>query len=144
MKQFWRVCVLTVSAITVAAPCSAHHSFAAYDITKLATIKGTVREFRWTNPHVWIYVSALDDKGVAQDYAIEGGPVIGLKRAGWSKDSFKPGDHVSISFRPCKDGTRCGGFLQAVTASGKVLGHIDQQLTTPTATAPATNAGGYR
>jgi Family of unknown function (DUF6152) len=142
MKPFWRVCALTVSAIMVAAPVSAHHSFAAYDITKLVTINGTVREFQWSNPHVWIYVSAVSDKGIAQDYAIEGGPVIGLKRAGWSKDSFKPGDHVRITFRPCKDGTPCGGFLQAVTATGKVLGHLEQQLTTPTASAPTPKSGG--
>ena len=144
MKKFWQICVLTLAALAVAGPGSAHHSFAAYDITKISTINGTVREFRWTNPHVWIYVSALDDKGVAKDYAIEGGPVIGLKRAGWSKDSFKPGDHVRVTFRPCKDGTSCGGFLQAVTASGKVLGHVEQQLTTPTATAPAAKSAGYQ
>jgi hypothetical protein len=143
MKPFWRVCVLTVSALTVATPGSAHHSFAAYDITKLVTINGTVREFQWSNPHVWIYVSALDGKGVAQDYAIEGGPVIGLKRSGWTKDSFKPGDNVRISFRPLKDGRPGGGFLQAVTAGGKVLGRIEQQLTTPTATAPTAKSGGY-
>jgi hypothetical protein len=136
MLQQWSAGFLFALATLAAAPLAAHHSFAAYDVTRIETIRGTVREFQWVNPHTWIYVTVVDAKGVAKDYGFEGGPVVGLKRAGWSKETFKAGDNVSITFRPRKDGVPGGGFLQGVTASGKTIGELNKQLTTVTAPAP--------
>jgi hypothetical protein len=133
MQYRWALVVLLLLLTGVPSPANAHHSFATYDMSAQQTIRGTVREYQWVNPHVWIYVTVVDAKAVTQDYAIEAGAVIGLKRQGWSRDSFKAGDNVTVTFRPRKDGTTGGAFLRGVTASGKVLGEPDRQLVTPTA-----------
>jgi hypothetical protein len=123
-------------AIGVAAPAAAHHSFATYDTSKIETIVGTVREFQWVNPHTWIYLSVQDGSGAMHDIGIEGNSIVNLKREGWSKETFKPGDKVTVNFHPHKDGTPGGAFRSAVTAAGKRIGNLETQLTTPTAHAP--------
>ena len=130
-------CVLALLvAFGAAAPAAAHHSFATYDTSRIETVVGTVREFQWVNPHTWIYLSARDANGAMHDIGIEGNSIVNLKREGWSKDTFKPGDKVTVNYHPHKDGTPGGAFLAAVTASGRKLGNLNAQLTTPTATAP--------
>jgi hypothetical protein len=128
---------LALVAAGSSAPTLAHHSFATYDMATTTTVTGTVREFQWINPHSWIKLSAPDEKGVMQDLAIEAGAVVGLRREGWTRDDFKAGDKVTISFHPRKDGVPGGAFVTAVTASGRKLGSQYKQLTTPTATVPA-------
>jgi hypothetical protein len=118
--------------IMAAIPAQAHHSFATFDMTKKVTVTGTVREFQWQNPHVWIYL-VVKDGAQSQEWEIEGSSLVGLKREGWSKDSFKPGDKVTISIHPKRDGSRGGSFLEGVTADGKTLGHPgDYQQVTAT------------
>jgi hypothetical protein len=140
MQHRWAFVVLLSLSTGVLSPANAHHSFATYDMSAMQTIRGTVRECQWVNPHVWIYLTVVDAKGESQDYAIEAGAVIGLKRQGWSRDSFKAGDNVTVSFRPRKDGAPGGAFLRGVTAGGKVLGEPDRQLVTPTASTSAAAA----
>ena len=123
-------------AIGAAAPAAAHHSFATYDTSRIETVVGTVREFQWVNPHTWIHLSAPDASGAMHDIGIEGNSIVNLKREGWSKDTFKPGDKITVNYHPHKDGTPGGAFLAAVTASGKRLGNVHSQLTTATAKAP--------
>ena len=106
---------LMVSALAI--PASAHHSTAMFDQTESMTLKGTVRELQWTNPHSWIQVVA-DGK----EWSIECGSPNTMSRQGWTRSSLKPGDPVTILMRPMNDGTAAGMLVTATLQDGKVLG----------------------
>jgi hypothetical protein len=92
---------------------SAHHSFAAFDMSKEQTITGVVSRFDWTNPHTFIWVDVTNDKGVVETWAIEGMSPNYLGRRGWSKNSVKPGEKITVSIRPLKEGKTGGMFIRA-------------------------------
>ncbi len=105
------------------APAFAHHSFAMYEPTKTLTFKGTVKNFQWTNPHVVLSILVQPDDGsAAQDWALETTSPGVLTRAGWTRQSIKPGDKVSVTLSPLRDGSH-GGSLNSVTllATGQTL-----------------------
>jgi hypothetical protein len=107
--------ILLAALIGVASPALAHHSFAMYEPTKTLTLKGTVKTFQWTNPHVviWILVQP-EGGGAAQEWSIETTSPGVLTRGGWTRQSIKPGDRVSVTFSPLRDGSH-GGGLNSVT-----------------------------
>jgi hypothetical protein len=92
---------------------SAHHSFAAFDMSKEQTITGVVSRFDWTNPHTFIWVDVTNEKGVVETWAIEGMSPNYLGRRGWSKNSVKPGEKITVSIRPLKEGKTGGMFIRA-------------------------------
>jgi hypothetical protein len=100
----------------------AHHSFAMYDRDKTDTVNGIVKEYEWTNPHVWIHIMAPDAAGKAIEWSFEMQSIAQDAAAGWRADSVKPGDKVSIDFHPLKDGTRGGQLVAATIANGQRLG----------------------
>ncbi len=105
-----------VFGICIAAlPALAHHSFALYDHTRTLTLKGTVKAFQWTNPHVviWLVVKP-DGGGEPQEWSVETTSPGVLTRSGWTRKSVNPGDHVSVEFNPLRDGSH-GGGLKSVT-----------------------------
>ncbi|MEO8314796.1 MAG: DUF6152 family protein [Pseudomonadota bacterium] len=99
----------------------AHHSFAIYDSAHQVTITGTVKEFQWTNPHVWIHVLVKNDKGVEEEWHVECTSVNFLARRGWSKQTFKVGDKVSITLSPLRDGSKGGSFRTVNSLNGAPL-----------------------
>ena len=109
-------------AVIVAAPAFAHHSFAMFDRSKVVNITGTVREYEWTNPHVWIHMSVPDQTGKAPVWSFEMQAIQADMAGGWRSDSVKPGDKVSIEFHPLKDGSRGGQLVSATLANGQHLG----------------------
>jgi hypothetical protein len=125
---FMSLCSIAVSAL-------AHHSFATFDMTKQLTLNGTVKEFQWQNPHIWLFL-IVQDHEQTDVWEVEGGSLVGLKREGWSKDAFKEGDKVTITIHPKRDGTHGGSFVQGVTADGKVLGKPNETQVTATPTTP--------
>jgi len=114
--------VLAGVALCIAAPAFAHHSFAMFNREKADTITGMVKEYEWTNPHVWIHIAVPDDKGVAREWSFEMQSVQQDAAAGWRADSVKPGDKVSIEYHPLKDGSRGGQLMSATLANGQHLG----------------------
>jgi hypothetical protein len=102
-------------------PAFAHHGNAAYDLDKPITLKGTVTEFAWSNPHVQIYFDMKDDKGKVVHWASETVSPGMLSRAGWVKDELKPGDGITITLGPAKNGSPVGYALKIVLTSGKEL-----------------------
>jgi hypothetical protein len=114
--------VLAAGALSVAVPALAHHSFAMFDRDKDVTISGTVTEFEWTNPHVWIHMSVPDQAGKAVVWSFEMQAIQADMALGWRSDSVKPGDKVSIEFHPLKDGSRGGQLMSATLANGQHLG----------------------
>ena len=98
----------------------AHHSGAGVDRTRTVTITGTVKEFRWTNPHSWIDLEVTDAKGTAL-WSIEMNPPPYLVRSGWKSSTLKPGDKVSVTLNPIRTGEPGGIFVSVALADGRVL-----------------------
>jgi hypothetical protein len=107
MKSFLSIAALCGAACLLGpAPASAHHSFAAeYDSNKPITLKGTVTKIDWMNPHIWFYIDAKDDTGKVVSWQCEGGPPNSLTRQGWTRNSLKTGDEVTVEGFRAKDGT---------------------------------------
>lgn len=114
--------LLIIAALLTTSSVLAHHSNAAFDGDKVIVVKGTVTEWKWVNPHVWILLSVDDGKGGKADWAIEGRTPGQLVRAGWSKGILKAGDVITVDFSPAKDGTRTGLLTRVRLADGTVLG----------------------
>jgi Family of unknown function (DUF6152) len=129
--------LLAFSLVTL--PAAAHHSFAMFDQTKKVSLKGTVTEFQWTNPHAFIHIEVPKNDPLAGAWDLELNSPNNLKRQGWNSKTLKPGDQVTIVANPLRDTTKKGGLFGTVTLSdGKVLGFLmPGPINVPTA-APAT------
>ena len=114
------LCATAVGLSSVAA--QAHHSFAMFDRAKDVVLKGTVREFQWTNPHSFIELEVVDAQGGEQTFSIEMNSPNNLTRQGWKSGSLKPGDKVVLAMNPLRDGSRGGLFVAVQLPDGKVLG----------------------
>jgi hypothetical protein len=118
-----RTVLLGAAALALAAPPAlAHHSYAMFDRAKTLTLNGTIREFRWTNPHSWIQLQVPGENGGTDEWSVEMGSPFELLRVGWTAKSIKAGDKVSIQIHPVKDGTKGGGFVSGTDAEGHALG----------------------
>jgi hypothetical protein len=98
----------SVILLTLCVPLSAHHGNSAYDETHPITITGTVTEFVWSNPHCQIYLDIKDPKGATVNWGVETMSPGILTREGWTKSTLKPGDEVSITLIPAKNGAPVG------------------------------------
>jgi hypothetical protein len=117
--------VLLSAAICVpAVPALAHHSFAMFDADKTIELSGTVKEFRWTNPHAWLLIVVMDADGKATQWALEMGAPVGLTRIGWRPRTVVPGDKVILTAHPMKDGALAGQLLSATLPDGRTLGDV--------------------
>ena len=122
MKSTALAALVAAGVVCVAVrPLVAHHSAAMFDNQKTMELTGTVKEFQWTNPHVWIQVN-VDKAGVKEEWSVEGGSPNSLSRNGWRKSTFTPGAPVTIRVNPMRDGTHAGNFVGAKFADGKTLG----------------------
>jgi len=105
----------------VSAPVWAHHSLSQYDREHPVTLKGTVAEYNFVNPHVQVYLDVKDETGNVEKWEIESGPPARLYRAGWNLLSLKPGDQITVTGAPSKDGHRSVSVQKLVAPDGKVL-----------------------
>jgi hypothetical protein len=127
MKKYRLDILIAATALLVLGiPLWAHHGNAAYDTDNPITIRGTVTEFSWTNPHVQIYLDVKSDKGNVVHWSVETYSPGKLVRAGWSKESVKAGDVVSINLIPAKSGAPVGFLHKLVLPDGKELGLQEQ------------------
>jgi hypothetical protein len=101
---------------------SAHHSFAMFDQKKSVTLQGAVRDFIWSNPHVFIQVLASDPKGKQTEWSIEMSSPEHLSRVGWKHGTLKPGDKVTLVIHPTRDGVKGGQYLAGTGPSGLLPG----------------------
>jgi hypothetical protein len=109
MANSGRVFLLAVLGwIALALPVSAHHGYAAYDMTQTLTLTGTVAEVALANPHSSLAFDVKDDKGVVTRWAIEFGQLRAVVAQGWTKETLKPGDEIKVSLRPAKNGAHVG------------------------------------
>jgi len=101
---------------------SAHHSFAMFDRSHDVVLKGTVREFQWTNPHSFIELDVVGPQGAVAAYSIEMNSPNNLTRQGWKSGSLKAGDKVLLTMNPLRDGSKGGLFVAVQLPDGSVLG----------------------
>ncbi len=118
---------LLAAILLVAVPASSHHSNAFYDITKRVTVTGVVKEWRWVNPHTWLYLEVDDEKGGKVEWHAEGRAPGILLRAGWTRTSMKPGETVTVEMGLAKDGSPTGIIFRVTKADGTVLGNQPNQ-----------------
>jgi Family of unknown function (DUF6152) len=96
---------MAVGFLYVPLPLFAHHSFAAeYDGNKTITVHGVVQKVAWMNPHAYVWVDVKDESGKVVTYAFESLSPNALMRDGWTRDSLKPGDEVTVDGYLAKDG----------------------------------------
>lgn len=100
---------------------SAHHGAAGFDVDKELTLKGTVTEWIWSNPHCLLKFDVTDDAGNVTHWAAEGSNPVGMVERGWTKQILKPGDKISLTVRPAKNGAPVGQLLKLVLPDGQNL-----------------------
>jgi len=109
---------LSLCALTAfAAPALAHHSFSMFDSTTMVTLEGTVSEFEYVNPHAWLHLTTTDNI----EWSIEMGGINAISRVGWTADTVKPGDQVTVQIHPMKDGSRGGQYVAATLPDGRTM-----------------------
>jgi len=115
--MIWAGALLALAA----PPAFAHHSFAMFDQTKEITLSGTVTEFQWTNPHSWLELDVRTASGAVEHWSLESGSVHTLTRLGWKSKMVKPGDRITATLNPMKDGSRGGAMQSIVFADGRKI-----------------------
>ena len=105
----------------LAFPIFAHHSPAVFDRTKEVKLVGSVKEFRWSNPHSFIELDVRNEKGGTDTWAVEMNPPNYLVKAGWTSKTVKPGDMVTIMVNPLRTNEPVGKFVSITLPGGQVL-----------------------
>ncbi len=113
-------CAMTLMLFS--APAWVHHSYAMFDTTRKVSVSGTVTEYHWTNPHASFKVSATSAAGASEIWAVEMDGPSNLIREGWKRTTLKPGDRVTVTVVPLRDGRPGGSYVGIVLADGKTLG----------------------
>ena len=134
MNASTKLLVTTAFCLTCAASASAHHSFAAqFDADKPVTLTGSVTRVEWLNPHIYFYVNVTaEETGETTEYAFEMGSPNTLIRQGWSRDSLKPGDVVTVDGSLARNGEPLVNAQSVVlTATGRRMFAGSSRDTTP-------------
>jgi hypothetical protein len=119
--KFMILSAVIFAFLMLSTPTFAHHGNSAYDMSKTVAQKATVTKFEYSNPHAQVYYDVTDDKGNVEHWVAETTNPAMLNRVGWSKESLKPGDQVTLFVNPNRVGAKVT-FLQKVQLSdGKEL-----------------------
>lgn len=112
---------LLVTAAVLSVPLFAHHGTAAFQNEKKVTMKGTVAEWLWSNPHCLLSVDVKGDDGKVVRWIGETQNPVSMTNVGWSKAAIKPGDEVTFTMLPVKNGMPLGRLVSVVLPNGKTL-----------------------
>ena len=110
-----------LSMVLFALPTAAHHSSAMFDDRSTVKITGTVKAVQWTNPHCWIQLLVPGAEHEVE-WSVEMASPGELFRNGWRPRTLRPGDKVTVTIYPIRDGSPAGQFVSAVTPEGRTLG----------------------
>jgi hypothetical protein len=99
---------------------AAHHGSADYDVSREVTVEGTVREWRWSSPHTWVFLTVTRSTGSPEDWSGEGPPLQWAEARGWSKATLKTGETVRLVMYPSRRDVR-GGLVKRIERAG---GHL--------------------
>ena len=132
MKTKLAVFAASAAILLAAVPMVAHHSFAAeFDASKPIKLTGTVTKIEWMNPHAYFYIDVVED-GKTTNWALEMGSPNGLMRQGWTRNSMKIGDQVTVEGSRAKDGSFVGNARSVtMVATGQRLFAASSQQQTP-------------
>jgi len=108
--------------LLVSSAAFAHHGAAGYESNKQTTLKGTVTDFRFQNPHAQIFLDVKDSSGKVQNWVLEAVGIATLSRNGWTKSIMKQGDAITVTGNAAKNGSPAMRLTKVVLASGKELG----------------------
>jgi len=111
---------LALGLLIAVVPLFAHHANAVFDTTKTATVKGTVVDWLWANPHCLLRFDVTEGSGEVAHWVGETQAPINMIGNGWRRDSFKPGDEITVSLRPLRNGKPGGSIQEVDLADGKV------------------------
>ena len=120
-KRFVFLFAFAAGLILLSNPVFAHHSTAEYDMTALTSVKGTVTQFEWSNPHAYIHIQVKDDKGNTVEWTAELASLGMLARVNWKRDTVKPGDEITIYGNRAKNGKNAMRLNKIVFANGQEL-----------------------
>ena len=123
MKNKLSICFLLVAALlSISGLTFAHHGSAvSYNMSKSVSMEGTVTEFQWRNPHVYVMYDVKDAQGKVVNWGAEThSPIVCEEQDGWTKSTLKPGDKITITVFPSKIGT-ARGLLAKIALNGKVI-----------------------
>ena len=120
-NRFLGMFVGTATLLIVCVPVLAHHGRSNYDVSSTATVKGVVTEFEWVNPHALIHVDATDENGKVEKWVAETNSPNILNRQGWTKNTVKPGDQVTLVGHRVKGGANYINFSKIIFADGREL-----------------------
>ena len=117
------VCVGGLGLLVAATPVPAHHAFSAvFDANKPVKMAGVVTKVEWQNPHTWFYIDVKDETGKVTNWGMEMGSPNGLIRSGWTRNSMKVGDAVSVEGFAARDGSNVGNARVVIlTSTGRRL-----------------------
>lgn len=126
-KRLITTVVLVSGLLIVSFSLFAHHGNAEFDIGKRVTVKGTVTRWAWSNPHCFLTFDVKGDNGEVRQWVVETQSPRSVTAGGFSQYTFKPGDEVTVTVEPVKNGRPLGRMLEAVLPNGKklVTGHLD-------------------
>ena len=102
-------------------PLAAHHGAAGYDMDKQSVMKATVIDWLWANPHCFLTFDTTDDKGATVRWSAEVSNPVDMTKRGWTKHIMNPGDQVTVTVRPAKNGAPVGQLLKVVLPNGQTL-----------------------
>jgi hypothetical protein len=120
--QFIGFCVLVLGLFVASQSVYGHHGSSAFDTGKRLTLKGTVTEWFWANPHCFLKFDVKNtDTGDVAHWVAETSNPPDMINLGWSKQSFKPGDQVAVTLEPVKNGRQAGRVLDVVLPDGRTL-----------------------
>jgi hypothetical protein len=122
LKSKFLLCVaLGIVASLFSLPLSAHHGNAAYEMDKSVTLKGTVTQWVWANPHCILQLDVTDDHGQVVQWTAETENPSSMVHYGYTKQSMKPGDQITVTMLPAKNGKPIGRIVEVVLPSGQKL-----------------------
>ena len=122
MNRVVTYALIAMAAMLTASTALAHHSFTMFDQSKTVTLNGTVKEFLWTNPHVFIQLLVKKDDGSQEEWSIEMTSPEHLARAGWRPGTLKTGEKVTIVIHPLHSNQKGGEYLSGTGPDGPLLG----------------------
>lgn len=119
MNRIATAFTLAVSLLLSSQPAFAHHARNSFDVDHPVTLKGTVADFKWTNPHIFIFLDVKDEKGNVDQWRVEGNSPNMLSRNGWKRELVKPGDHITVSGSPANNGWKVLRLETLTLANGQ-------------------------
>jgi hypothetical protein len=124
MRKLLQNLLVAAALVTAAVPAVAHHGYAAYDLTKVLNLKGTVTDYELANPHSTMSFDVKDASGKTESWVAEAGHIRLMQDEGWTAKTLKEGDVVTFYFHPAKNGSHAVDLVKVQLSNGKFLyGH---------------------